>query len=253
VGARLVTRYVLRYLEARDACIFRRINGISLIQYPDAMSEKLLDGKLWRLKDFNSALAVLDDLKNKIFIDVGANVGMHSIYAARKNIFTKILAIEPLKTNFELLCANLRLNSIDNVVPMQCALSDSNSQLPLYIDRMNFGASGFHGSGGEFQFVPIRRMDDLLGDLGMVASSIGLIWMNVRGHEKQALDGMTGLLARRVPLVIVFSPHAEADSAINLLQTHYHHFAWKKSEGPKPIASLTLEIFRDRSRWLAFW
>lgn len=244
----------LRYLRSKDARVYKRIDGIALVQYPDHIATTLLQGNLWRFKDFETVLAILRPfIKKGAFIDFGANSGMHSVYAARTNLFTKIVAIEPLEANFELLCANLRLNSVENAMPLQFAVSDRDGQLSLPIERARLARSTFAREGHEFELVQTRRLDSLLDEFGIDASSISLIWMSVRGHEKQALDGMTRVLAGRVPLSIHFAPQSEADTAINLLKSHYQHCTWEGCNSSQPISALNPEFVRGKNFWIAVW
>jgi FkbM family methyltransferase len=51
------------------------------------------------------------------FYDVGANVGLFSLYAAARNPQGIVIAIEPAPQNAHRLCENILTNSITNVVP----------------------------------------------------------------------------------------------------------------------------------------
>ena len=63
-----------RYLRSKDAYVYKRLDGIMLIQYPDHIAGKLVEGTLWGLEDFQSALALLRPrLNGGAFIDFGAN------------------------------------------------------------------------------------------------------------------------------------------------------------------------------------
>jgi FkbM family methyltransferase len=232
-----------RYLQSKNARIYKQIDGISLVQYPDHIAGKLVEGTLWGLKDFQSALADLRPrLRSGAFIDFGANSGMVSIYAARENRFEKIIAIEPLQANFALLCANLRLNDVGNALPIQCAVSDREGEARMPV-TLALGASGFDFESDQSELVRMRRLDNLLEEIGIDAASVALIWISVRGHENAALGGMTKLLAAQVPLVIYFCPFSEPAATIGILQRHYQHCASRKSGGPQPIASLQPEKF----------
>jgi FkbM family methyltransferase len=252
---RRCNQVALRYLEKKEARVFKTVGDISLIQYPDAMAEGLLEGRLWRLREFDEVLSTVGNrIKGGAFIDIGSSSGMHAIYAARRSQFSKIVAIEPLSTNFAMLLANLRVNEIGNAMPIRCALSAHDGEAQIPIDPRNYGASWFGGRSEKSETVPMRRLDGLLAEFGLPTSSIGLIWMNVRGHEKEAMQGMTETMSARVPLVVIFRPETEVDpeGAIDLLRQHYRHFCSAQS-GTKPISELDRMALKRKPGWIAFW
>ncbi len=63
---------------------------------------------------------------NPIIVDIGANIGLFSIYV-NNHLYQKkpiIYAVEPSKQNFELLNQNLKLNNYKNIKSYKCAISD---------------------------------------------------------------------------------------------------------------------------------
>ena len=70
----------------------------------------------WQRDDFNAAINIisksLNGKRNSIFLDIGANIGTHSIYAALSTQFREIVAIEPEPRNIRLLKENLSLNEL---------------------------------------------------------------------------------------------------------------------------------------------
>ncbi len=69
----------------------------------------------------------------KVIIDAGANIGLVSLYFARKYPDAKIFAIEPETSNYNLLTMNTK--SYGNIVPIKAALWKNNST--LYIQNPN--------------------------------------------------------------------------------------------------------------------
>ena len=69
---------------------------------------------------FSFLTPILDDIKNGIALDIGANVGNHSIYFSK--YFSSILAFEPHPRIFELLSFNSKI--VDNVMPYNFGLGD---------------------------------------------------------------------------------------------------------------------------------
>ena len=89
----------------------------------------------------------LNQIKPKeILLDIGANVGMYTIYAAVMRDAT-VYALEPESQNYSLLNMNIRLNSLDHLVAAYCVgISDKDSFDYLFMGNMGAG-DGNHAVG----------------------------------------------------------------------------------------------------------
>ncbi|MCX6722138.1 MAG: FkbM family methyltransferase [Candidatus Staskawiczbacteria bacterium] len=77
--------------------------------------------------------------KNSVIIDIGANIGVYSVFAARKenNI---VYAFEPMTNNFKLLVENIKLNKLEGkILPFNLAVGAKKEKRTLYL-----GGSPFH-------------------------------------------------------------------------------------------------------------
>ena len=85
--------------------------------------------------------------KNKVFFDVGANVGMYSIFAAI-NSLVKVYSFEPESNNFQVLMQNIVVNNLTNkVTPYPVGLSNKTEFTNLHLGIFNAGQS--HHTVGE--------------------------------------------------------------------------------------------------------
>jgi tRNA G46 methylase TrmB len=57
-----------------------------------------------------------------IVFDIGANIGLYTLYAAKRNPRCTVYAFEPAFQNFASLCRNIALNALTNVVPCNTPL-----------------------------------------------------------------------------------------------------------------------------------
>lgn len=91
--------------------------------------------------------------ENDVMLDVGANVGMYSIYAAKWRR-AKVFSFEPESQNFALLTKNIVLNNLETkVIPFCAALSDKVSINTLYLSSFSWdGGSSCHSFGEEVGF-----------------------------------------------------------------------------------------------------
>ncbi len=77
--------------------------------------------------------------KDSVVVDVGANIGTFTMYALHRGA-SKVYALEPVQSAFDDL--NNTLKS-DKVVPLQIAISDSNSELDMYTIPWNDTIASF--------------------------------------------------------------------------------------------------------------
>ena len=143
-------------------------------------------------------------------VDGGANVGCHSLYFSdRVGEAGGVLAFEPQRLVFQMLCANLALNERNNVFAFSDALG--NTQEMAFMPRMDYGrVNNFGGVGLSPQGEPVRRLR--LDDLGLPRCR--LIKLDVEGSEVAALQGMSETLRRCRPILYV-----ENDRPSNLVET----------------------------------
>ena len=75
-----------------------------------------------------------------ILWDVGANVGLYSIYAAKNG--HRVLAIEPSVFNLELLARNISINSVaDRVTVLPIPLNNRSGISTMHIGNLDWGGS----------------------------------------------------------------------------------------------------------------
>lgn len=155
-----------------------------------------------------------------VMLDIGANVGMICIAMLKHGYFREALAFEPNAENFGLLERNLRQNGMrDAIRPYHCGLSDRVGDMLMELSEWNFGdhrirtspvpAPGEQGEERRWTVrVPVRTLDDVLAEAGAVAAErIGLIWVDVQGHEGHLFRGARRTLARGMPVVSEFWPY----------------------------------------------
>ena len=74
-------------------------------------------------------------------LDIGANIGMYSLYAAQRG--NQVIALEPDCLNFALLVQNIRLNEYDDLISAYpFALNNNSGVLPLFVSRGEWGTAG---------------------------------------------------------------------------------------------------------------
>lgn len=153
-----------------------------------------------------------------VVLDVGANLGYHTIIAARKvGPSGRVLAFEPEPVNFALLSSNIRQNHFDWAQLHPVAVSDVVGTQQLHLSDSNKGrhsivrtvrdSKEFTDSVG----VATTTIDTILGSQGI--KQVDVIKMDIEGAELLALLGMPQTLALPDLIVFVeFSPSAIVSS-----------------------------------------
>ena len=78
---------------------------------------------------------------DSVLMDIGANIGLYSIYAAKKGI-KKIISIEPESQNYALLNKNIYLNGLSNQISaLNIGMSDETKLATLFIPKFEAGAA----------------------------------------------------------------------------------------------------------------
>jgi FkbM family methyltransferase len=140
----------------------------------------------------------------EVFVDIGANVGMYTIWAA-KTRGVRTFAFEPESQNYALLYRNIVMNGLsDHVVAYCLALSDTAGYSLLHLSEFKLGAS-CHSFGEkidhqlEYRDTKLAQgcvsatLDALISD-GVVAAP-NHIKIDVDGLEHKVLAGCRRALA----------------------------------------------------------
>ena len=99
---------------------------------------------VWLVEEYNKPNFQIKS--NDVIIDVGAHIGLFTLYASQFCNEGKIYSYEPVKENYELLLENVKSNNLQQVRPFNLAVSDSNDSVKLYLNDDEAGHSIFSQS-----------------------------------------------------------------------------------------------------------
>lgn len=149
-----------------------------------------------------------------IVIDIGANIGAHTVWFAQRA--QHVIAFEPQRLVYQMLCANLVVNNLHNVSTYQAVVGPQPGQclvpvLPPDQDN-NFG--GLWGSNHtEGEPVPVVALDQF------PLPRVNFIKIDVEGMETEVLKGARGMIDHFKPILYVEDDREEQREALRALIT----------------------------------
>ena len=127
-----------------------------------------------------------------VFVDVGANIGYYSLLAAKKG--ARVIAIEPEKTNFEILEKNVKKNGLEKKIKMiRAGAGRKNTWAKIEKSKVNFGAHKLKSGRGKIKII---RLDDVIKE------KVEVIKIDVEGMEGEVVAGAKNLIKKWQPTII---------------------------------------------------
>lgn len=154
------------------------------------------------LLEFDDMAFVLHALKKEdLFADIGANIGIYTVLAA-KNVGANVVSIEPVPSTFNHLSNNIFLNDITKqVVQLPIGVGNENTILAFTntIDSMNHVLLNIDSDKQDAVIeIEVKKLDDVFTkDIPVIMK------MDIEGYEWPALNGAKNLLASKQLQVII--------------------------------------------------
>ncbi len=187
-------------LHGGDPLVFALLHGVR-VRVPAS-----------RVREFKSVImnnsyfrgfrrGVLEDRRGVTILDVGANLGFFSLYAASRCRRSRVIAVEPLPANFTFLTDNLAANGACESLALNVALGGERGTLRLHAERdeeFPTGASVFGGEGrqGPSFEVPTLPLADLMAKYDV--PEVHFLKLDCEGSEYAVLYSCPGGTLARV-------------------------------------------------------
>ena len=149
------------------------------------------------------------NVRGKIVIDAGANIGFFSLYAAKLGA-RRIYAFEPVKDTYANLKKNISKNGYGGVcIPINKALGDKNKKGKIYFAQCSDAEASicFHKENSKSQPIDIVSIDSFMKNKGR----IDFIKIDTEGYEKNILVGAKKTIARYKPILCFSAYHKKED------------------------------------------
>jgi FkbM family methyltransferase len=146
-----------------------------------------------------------------LFVDVGANVGLHTLAAARAMEGRgRIIAFEPFEPTKILLEKTIFMNGFSAITYVhQAAVSNQEGTRELFLGETSghnslFGPVSPSSSASRTVTVPVVRLSDVIGG----DEAVTLLKIDVEGAELNVLEGSKLIIERNpdIALIVEFGP-----------------------------------------------
>jgi FkbM family methyltransferase len=148
---------------------------------------------------------IIEAFRPGVFVDVGANVGNHSVVLASAPGCKGVVAVEPNPRALVLLTLNIALNEIqDRVTILPTAFSDREIQYELHTPINNLGGTTIRplARGGQPAEVS-GWCDAVAGSTALRGNDVSFIKIDVEGHEIEVLRGLREIIELKRPDIFI--------------------------------------------------
>jgi FkbM family methyltransferase len=160
-----------------------------------------------------TAMMLKEITADKVFFDIGANIGYYSILAS-KRVGEKgaVVAFEPVISNLTFLQRHVELNSAKNVRVLPFALSDKQSIASFSLGQNSaMGHLSENGDSAEnLVYVPTITLDEITEKMNLMPD---VMKIDVEGAEMEVFAGATKVLSEAKPTIFLstHSPELRRD------------------------------------------
>ena len=168
------------------------------------------DSSVFYSKNAIDELTTLDSVRNKDIIDAGGYVGdtalLFSSYTDKS-----IHVFEASPSNMDIIRETIRLNQLENIVPVSKALGENSGTATFSLGERNSCNSLVERPGYNYPNhieVPVITLDDYVRENNL---EVGLIKVDIEGGEQLLLKGAVETIRTQHPILLISIYHSAND------------------------------------------
>jgi len=192
-------------------------------------------------------------------VDVGANVGAPTLFLARETGL-RVVAVEPVPGNFELLLRNVEANGCgDRVRCVRAAVAEVAGEVVM-LEHPKDGQSEVREAGGQgfgrvtaahrSTRVRAARLDEILAGEAVPPGEVAFVWSDTQGFETQVVRSGPSLWRAGAPIYVEVWPeglaaHGGVEAFLGAAAEHFAAFVPRRDlrergedAAPRPLAEL---------------
>ena len=134
--------------------------------------------------------------------DIGGNLGWYSMHVAKERPGAKIFTFEPIKSTFELLNENIRINRFTNIETFNYGFSDTEGEMTFYFDPALSVNASLADLSNNNQLVKVicyvKKLDNFIKEKNY---KVDFIKCDVEGAELLIYQGGMELISNQRPVI----------------------------------------------------
>ena len=135
---------------------------------------------------------------SKFILDIGANLGNHTLFWAKNMQYAAIYSFEPYNVNYERLSNNIANNSLKNVFPVNYGVGACKGYSNvLNFSEDNYGATTLDTNISDSGDISITDIDSFVSERGL--SQVDFVKIDTEGFEESVLAGMQHVIELHHP------------------------------------------------------
>jgi len=190
---KILTAYFVRLNFNINSNEFKKIYQNNLVYFfNDTLSNEISIFGIYEKAQLNKIIDVIRNKKKRICIDIGANIGNHSLFFSK--FFKKVFSFEAHPKVFRLLEINTEKSK--NIKVFNLALSEKEGYLYFRDFKTQNMAGHSLKNKGEFK-IKTKKLDNIIKD-----KRIDFVKIDTEGHEYKVLVGMRKMLITNNPIIM---------------------------------------------------
>lgn len=174
---------------------------------------------------------ILEDLdkyltQESVVLDIGANIGNHSVYWGKVTNVKKVFSFEPTDVIFKILEKNIEINNLtEKITIYNIGLGNKNTNGKIASFNIgNVGATGIKEDiSGD---ITIKKLDDIEE---IKSERIDFVKIDVEGFEKNILDGAIETITKNRPIVFIES--LPWDNNLDFVKNYFSELGYNEPIG----------------------
>jgi FkbM family methyltransferase len=196
-----------------------------------------------------------DVQRGSTVIDIGANIGAFSVYAAYEGA-SRVYAFEPSRETYELLLRNIDQNDLGNVViPSRRAVSDRSNdtvRIPLRSSPYNRAQRYTEGEIGQgFELIDTISVEDIIAQNSI--SHVHLLKVDCEGAEYSIIPSIGGVALSRIESIRMEYHQGSPRDLILYLEKHKYRLVKLEEQMSNSGIAWFAKEPRLRARPGCFW